>query len=104
MKVHDKLRKSVLKLNFVSQNLSGFFQLNMPKLWAHKKEMFCHNLNSKIQGMHLKFGSAGAVCSIKENSGPQNQQVHIVLKASKSAGANGDVPMICGLVHPLHPC
>jgi hypothetical protein len=30
--------------------------------------------------------------------------VHIVLKASKSAGAKGDVPKICGFVHPLHPC
>ena len=32
------------------------------------------------------------------------QRVHIVLEASKSAGAKGDVPKICGLVHPLHPC
>ena len=31
------------------------------------------------------------------------QRVHIVLKASKSAGAKGDVPKICGFVHPLHP-
>ena len=31
------------------------------------------------------------------------QQVHIVLEASKSAGAKGDVPKICGFVHPLHP-
>ena len=30
------------------------------------------------------------------------QQVHIVLEASKSAGAKGDVPKICGFVHPLH--
>ena len=30
----------------------------------------------------------GAVFSIKESSGPQNQWVHIALKASKSAGAN----------------
>ena len=48
-------------------------------------------------------GSAGAVCSIKESSGPKNQQVHIVLKASKSVGAKGDVPKICGFVNPLHP-
>ena len=34
----------------------------------------------------------------------QNQRVHIVLEASKSAGAKGDVPKICGFVHPLHPC
>ena len=31
------------------------------------------------------------------------QLVHIVLEASKSAGAKGDVPKICGFVHPLHP-
>ena len=31
------------------------------------------------------------------------QQVHIILEASKSAGAKGDVPKICGYVHPLDP-
>ena len=31
------------------------------------------------------------------------QQVHIVLEASKSAGAKGGVAKICGFVHPLHP-
>ena len=30
------------------------------------------------------------------------QRVHIVLEASKSAGAKGYVPNICGFVHPLH--
>ena len=30
------------------------------------------------------------------------QRVHIVLEASKSAGAKGDVPKICGFVHPMH--
>ena len=29
------------------------------------------------------------------------QRVHIVLEASKSAGAKGDVPKVCGFVHPL---
>ena len=46
-------------------------------------------------GMRQEFESAGAVCCIKESSGPQNQRVHIVLKALKSAGAKGDVPKIC---------
>ena len=32
------------------------------------------------------------------------QRVHIVLEASKSAGAKCDVPKICGFVHLLHPC
>ena len=31
------------------------------------------------------------------------QRVHIVLEASKSAGAKGDVPKICWFVQPLHP-
>jgi hypothetical protein len=31
------------------------------------------------------------------------QRVQIGLEASKSAGAKGDVPKICGIVHPLHP-
>ena len=31
------------------------------------------------------------------------QRVHIVLQASKSAGAKGDVPKICGFVNPLNP-
>jgi hypothetical protein len=30
------------------------------------------------------------------------QRMHIVLEASKSAGAKGDVPKICGFAHPLH--
>ena len=30
------------------------------------------------------------------------QRVHVVLEASKSAGAKGDVPKICGFVHPLY--
>jgi hypothetical protein len=37
---------------------------------------------------------------IKENTRSQNQQVHIVIKASKLRGAKGDVPKICGFVHP----
>ena len=43
-----------------------------------------------ITGHALGIGSAGAVCSIKESSGSQNQRVHVVLKASKSAGAKCD--------------
>ena len=33
------------------------------------------------QGMGQEFRSVGAVCSMKESSGPQIQRVHIVLKA-----------------------
>ena len=29
------------------------------------------------------------------------QRMHILLEASKSAGAKGDVPKICGFMHPL---
>jgi hypothetical protein len=57
-----------------------------------------------VQGIFYGFGSAGAVFSIEERSGPQNLRVSIVLKASKSAGAKGDVSKIYGFVHPLHPC
>ena len=32
------------------------------------------------------------------------QWVHIVLEASKSAGAKGDALKISGFVHPLHSC
>ena len=46
------------------------------------------------------FGSAGAVCCIEESSGPQNQWVSIVLKASKSAGAKGEVPKVYGFPVP----
>ena len=46
----------------------------------------------------------GAVCSIKECFGPPNVQVHIVLKASKSAGAIGDAQKFYGLEHPLPLC
>ena len=51
--------------------------------------------------MCQEFGSAGA--GAVYSLGFQNQRVHIVLEASKSAGAKGDVPKICGFVHPLHP-
>ena len=45
---------------------------------------------SIYQGMHQEFGSAGAVCSIEEISGPQNPRVPTVLRATKSEGAKGD--------------
>ena len=31
------------------------------------------------------------------------QRVYIILEASKSGAAKGDVPKLCGFVHPLHP-
>ena len=52
--------------------------------------------------MCQEFGSAGA--GAVYSLGFQNQRVHIVLEASKSAGAKGDVSKSCGFVHPLHPC
>ena len=54
--------------------------------------------------MHYEFGPADAVYSIEESSGPQNLRVSILLKASKSVGAKGDVPKIYGFVHPLYLC
>jgi hypothetical protein len=51
--------------------------------------------------MHFEFGSEGTVSSIEVSSGPQNHRVPIVLTASKSAGAKGDVPKIYGFVHSL---
>ena len=49
------------------------------------------------QGMRKEFGSVGAVCSIKERSGPQNQRVHIVLKESlkKASPQNQKVQKVC---------
>ena len=38
-----------------------------------------------------------------EQNPPQGGDPRVALKASKSAGAKGDVPKICGCVHPLHP-
>ena len=52
--------------------------------------------------MRQEFESLGAVFYIEESSGPQNPLVSIVLRASKSAGAKGDIPQIKGFVHPLH--
>ena len=54
--------------------------------------------NGKLQRVRYKFGSAGA-----DSSGPQNLQVSILLKASKSADAKGDVSKIYGFVHPGAP-
>ena len=55
---------------------------------------FVRNLDLRVQSFFF----------IAEGSGPQNLWVPIVIRASKSAGAKGDVPKICGFVHPLHPC
>ena len=55
--------------------------------------------NGACTVLYQEFGSAVVVCSIDENSGPQNIWVSIVLKASKSVGAK-----IYGFVLPLHPC
>ena len=54
--------------------------------------------------MHWEFWSAGAVCSIEKSYGPQNLLVPIVvLRASKSAGAKGDVLRSAGLcTHCTH--
>ena len=57
------------------------------------KAIYCSQ-SLEHQGIGCEFGSAGAVCSIKESSGLQNQRVHILIKASKLAGAKGDVPKI----------
>jgi hypothetical protein len=54
-----------------------------------KWHFLTHAYNSKkfwAQGMREKFGSAGAVCSIKESSGPQNQRVQKVM-SQRSAGS-----------------
>ena len=48
--------------------------------------------------MGWEFGSAGAV------SGPQTPRVPIVVRASKSETAKGDVPKIYEFVHLVHPC
>ena len=52
-------------------------------------------------GNALGIRICGCRC-ILESYGSQNQRVHIVLEASKSAGAKGDVPKICGFVHTMH--
>ena len=85
----------IIWLNFIFFHVGNILRVLLDHAFA--QTLLCNN-----QGMRYEFGSAGAVCSIKESSGPQNQQVHIVLKASNLAG--GDVPKICGFVHLLHPC
>ena len=65
--------------------------------------------------MHEKYPMSSRVCRecvrnldlrVQVHPGElwvSKQRVHIVLEASKSAGAKGDVAKICGFVHPLHP-
>ena len=62
----------------------------------------CRNLNmyrACVSNLDLLVQSL-----LQKSSGPQNQRVHIVLKPSKSAGAEGNVPNICGfeLTHSLN--
>ena len=52
--------------------------------------------------MRKEFGSAGAGASWKA-LGLKTLGAHSI-EASKSVGAKGDAPKICGFVQPLHPC
>ena len=55
----------------------------------------CQDSNS---GHALGIWICGCSLFYKREPGPQNQWVHIVLKVSKSVGAKGDVPKICGFI------
>ena len=79
--------------NFDEKNVEKVFNMCSTEQSCIHIGITCYKIGTLAvhvarQGMRQEFGSAGAVCSIKESSGPQNQRVHIVLKASKSAGAN----------------
>ena len=68
--------------------------------------IFCHFLCIAQYCKHLRECVRNLVLRVQVHPRElwvSKQQVHIVLKASKSAGAKGDVPKICGFVHPLYP-
>ena len=66
--------------------------INLNFLFLYKYSRECvRNLDLQVQVHHGKLWFS-------------KQVVQLVLEASKSAGAKGDVPKICGFVHPLHPC
>ena len=66
-------------------------QILVPLDWPKTKYRECvSNLDLRVQ-VH------------PEELWVSKQRVHIVLEASKSAGAKCDVPKICEFVHPLHP-
>ena len=69
--------------------------------------IFCHFLCIAQYCKHLRECVRNLDLRVQVHPGElwvSKQRVHIVLEASKSAGAKGDVPKICGFVHPLHPC
>ena len=72
----------------------------MKRLIHQKKEI------DGIEGLNCRKGVRNLDLRVQVHPGElwvSKQRVHIVLEASKSAGAKGDVPKICGFVHPLHP-
>jgi hypothetical protein len=57
-----------------------------------------------ITGIEKKIFSSHPVTSKQPHKIVQIHMRHpVVLETSKSAGAKGDFPKICGFVHPLHP-
>ena len=74
------------------------------KKWRNLQKMVETSLEDvhKLSGNALGIWICGCRC-ILESSGSENSGCTKELEASKSAGAKGDVPKICGFVHPLHP-
>jgi hypothetical protein len=83
MHIHSEKKSPIFHQDFLS--IFGNFLISFRPIWLRE---CVRNLDLRV---HL-----GELWVSK-------QRVHIVLKASKSAGAKGDVPKIYGFVHPLHP-
>ena len=96
---------------YMSVEFFGHSNRNLVKLLLMKNERQCIAvfLKTNVFAVYMAAGNALGIwiCGCRLHPGElwvSKQQVQIVLKASKSAGAKGDVPKICRFVHPLHPC
>ena len=66
-----------------------------PVVKVHSTSIFMYLLRECVRNLDLRVQVHPGELWVSK------QRVHIVLEASKSAGAKGDVPTICGFVHPL---
>ena len=119
-KILTKVSNTAKTTNTQSEIIFRYFILLLPSTSLsealifedHGENMLCKEivLSVKKNSVHNMFSPRECVRNLDlrvqvypEELCVSKQWVHIVLEASKSAGAKGDVPKICGFVHPLHP-
>ena len=79
------LRNKLVLKNHFPGPIANLLHIRIRNIWCYRECVRNLNLQVQVHPGELWFSKQRA------------------LEASKSAGAKGDVPKICGFVHPLHP-